>query len=416
MDPILIAPILIAGAGIGGLTLALSLHERGIPCIVCEQAAEVRPLGVGINTLPHAIRELAELGLLPALDDTGIRTHELIYVNRFGQEVWREKRGVHAGHSMPQFSIHRGQLQGVLWRAARERLPPEALRTGHRLASFTQDAAGVTATFADRAGHTVAELRGAALVAADGIHSAARRILHPDDDRMGAGGIRWQGIMMWRGAIPWPCFLDGDSMVIAGDMAEKLVLYPIGRATQGHRLTNWVVCIRTGDGSAPPPREDWSRVGSLDAILPTLRRFRLPFLDLEALVRATPEFYEYPMCDRDPLPWWTQGRVTLLGDAAHPMYPVGSNGASQAILDARLLARLLAELPPDAALAAYEADRLPKTAEIVRLNRLGGPERVVDVVSARAPDGFERLEDVISRAELAAIAQGYAATAGFAKV
>ncbi len=403
--------VLIAGAGIGGLTLALSLHERGIPCAVFEQAGEVRPLGVGINTLPHAIKELADLGLLPALDAVGIRTHELIYVNRFGQEVWREKRGLHAGHAVPQFSIHRGQLQALLWRAAMERLPPGTLRTGCRLDTFSQDETGVTATFVNRAGEVVATERSTSLVAADGIHSAVRRILHPDDP-----GIRWQGIMMWRGAIPWPAFLDGDSMVIAGDMAEKLVLYPIGRADDGMRLTNWVICIRTGDGSAPPPREDWSRVGSLDAILSSVRRFQMPMIDLEALVRATPEFYEYPMCDRDPLPLWTQGRVTLLGDAAHPMYPVGSNGASQAILDARLLARLLDEMPAPEALAAYEADRLPKTAEIVRLNRMGGPERVVDVVSALAPDGFARLEDVISREELAAIAGGYAMTAGFARV
>jgi len=403
--------VLIAGGGIGGLTLALSLHERGIPCAVFEQAGEVRPLGVGINTLPHAIKELADLGLLPALDAVGIRTHELVYLNRFGQEVWREKRGLHAGHAVPQFSIHRGQLQALLWQAAIERLPPGTLRAGRRLDAFAQDADGVTATFVDRAGQVVATEHGAALVAADGIHSAARRILHPDDP-----GIRWQGIMMWRGAIPWPAFLDGNSMVIAGDMAEKLVLYPIGRAGDGLRLTNWVICVRTGDGTAPPPREDWSRVGHLDAILPSVRRFQMPMIDLEALVRATPEFYEYPMCDRDPLPWWTQGRVTLLGDAAHPMYPVGSNGASQAILDARLLARLLDEMPALVALAAYEAERLAKTAEIVRLNRMGGPERVVDVVSALAPDGFTRLEDVISREELAKIATGYASTAGFAKV
>ena len=403
--------VLIAGAGVGGLTLALSLHERGIPCTVFEQASEVRPLGVGINTLPHAIRELADLGLLPALDAIGIRTHELIYLNRFGQEVWREKRGLHAGHPVPQFSIHRGQLQGVLWDAARERLPAGTLRTGCRLASFAQSDAGVTARFEDRAGREAASESGAALIAADGIHSAARRALHPDDP-----GIRWQGVMMWRGAIPWPAFLDGDTMVIAGDMAEKLVLYPIGRAEGGQRLTNWVICIRAGDGTAPPPREDWSRVGHLDAVLSSIRRFSLSMIDLEALVRATPEFYEYPMCDRDPLAWWTQGRVTLLGDAAHPMYPVGSNGASQAILDARLLARLLDELPVPDALAAYEAERLPKTAEIVRLNRLGGPERVVDAVSALAPNGFARLEDVISREELAAIAGGYAATAGFAPV
>ncbi len=403
--------VLIVGAGVGGLTLALSLHERGIPCTVFEQASEMRPLGVGINTLPHAIRELADLGLLPALDATGIRTHELIYLNRFGQEVWREKRGLHAGHAVPQFSIHRGQLQDVLWQAALARLPPGTLRTGCRLDAFTQTADAVTATFRDRASEIVATETGTALIAADGIHSAVRRILHPEDP-----GIRWQGIMMWRGAIPWPPFLDGDSMVIAGDMAEKLVLYPIGRAENGKRLTNWVICIRTGDGTDPPPREDWSRVGHLDAILPCVRRFKLEMIDLEALIRATPEFYEYPMCDRDPLPWWTRGRVTLLGDAAHPMYPVGSNGASQAILDARLLASLLADMPVPQALAAYEADRLPKTAEIVRLNRIGGPERVVDVVSALAPDGFARLEDVISRDELAAIAGGYAATAGFAKV
>jgi 2-polyprenyl-6-methoxyphenol hydroxylase-like FAD-dependent oxidoreductase len=333
-------------------------------------------------------------------------------MNRFGQEVWREQRGLHAGHAVPQFSIHRGQLQQVLWDAARGRLPPDALRTGHRLAGFAQDAEGVAATFVDRAGAARVTLRGDALVAADGIHSVVRRALHPDD-----GGIRWQGIMMWRGAIPWAPFLDGESMIVAGDMQEKLVLYPIARLPDGRRLTNWVVCLRTGDGAtAPPRREDWSRVGTLADVLPTVERFRLPQLDVEALVRATPEFYEYPMCDRDPLPWWTQGRVTLLGDAAHPMYPVGSNGASQAILDARLLAALLAEKPVPDALRDYAAERLPKTAEIVRLNRSGGPERVVDVVSARAPDGFARLEDVISREELAAIAGGYAATAGFAKV
>jgi 2-polyprenyl-6-methoxyphenol hydroxylase-like FAD-dependent oxidoreductase len=400
--------VLIAGGGVGGLVLAMSLAEYGIESTVFEAAAEIRPLGVGINTLPHAIRELAAMDLLPALDETGIRTHELIYVNRFGQEVWREKRGLHAGHAMPQFSIHRGNLHRVLWNAAAQRLSG-SLRPGHRLTRFEQDTDGVTATFATASGEVAA--RGDVLIAADGIHSAARAQLHPADP-----GIRWQGIMMWRGAVEFPPFLDGDSMIIAGDMQEKLVLYPIARAEGGRRLTNWVVCIRQGTGDLAPPKQDWNRLGELDDILPTVRRFSLPQLDVEALVRATPQYFEYPMCDRDPLPWWTQGRVTLLGDAAHPMYPVGSNGASQAILDARFLAPLLAAMPAPQALAAYEAERLPKTAEIVRLNRSGGPERVVDVVSARAPDGFDRLEDVISREELAAIAGGYAQTAGFAKV
>ena len=398
--------VLIAGGGVGGLALALMLHQRGIACAVLEAAPAVKPLGVGINTLPHAIRELAALDLLPALDAVAIRTRELRYLNRFGQEIWKEPRGVWAGHEVPQFSIHRGHLHQVLWQAAEARLPVGALLRNARMQSFAQDEAGVTAQLVDGR-----SLRGDVLIGADGIHSAIRAHLHPDD-----GGIRWNGIQMWRGAVEWPAFEGGDTMIIAGDMKEKLVLYPIAPgASAATRLTNWVVCAQIGDASKPPPRrEDWSRPGQLDEVLAHVARFRIPFLDVAALVRATGEFWEYPMCDRDPLPFWTERRVTLLGDAAHPMYPVGSNGASQAVLDARCLADLLATQAPEAALAAYAAERLPKTAEIVRANRKGGPERVVDEVSARAPDGFARLEDVISREELAAIAGGYAQMAGFA--
>jgi 2-polyprenyl-6-methoxyphenol hydroxylase-like FAD-dependent oxidoreductase len=398
--------VLIAGGGVGGLALALMLHQRGIACAVLEAAPAVKPLGVGINTLPHAIRELAALDLLPALDAVAIRTRELRYLNRFGQEIWKEPRGVWAGHDVPQFSIHRGHLHQVLWQVAEARLPVGALLSNARLQSFAQDEAGVTAQLVDGR-----SLRGDVLIGADGIHSAIRAHLHPDD-----GGIRWNGIQMWRGAVEWPAFEGGDTMIIAGDMKEKLVLYPIAPgASATTRLTNWVVCAQIGDASKPPPRrEDWSRPGQLDEVLAHVARFRIPFLDVAALVRATGEFWEYPMCDRDPLPFWTERRVTLLGDAAHPMYPVGSNGASQAVLDARCLADLLATQAPEAALAAYAAERLPKTAEIVRANRKGGPERVVDEVSARAPDGFARLEDVISREELAAIAGGYAQMAGFA--
>lgn len=401
------APILVAGGGVGGLTLALSLQERGIPCEVFEAAREVKQLGVGINTLPHAIRELAALGLLPALDAVAIRTRELRYLDRFGNRIWTEPRGMHAGHEVPQFSIHRGRLHGVLWQAAMQRLGPQRLHTGKRLAGYTQDARGVTVRFEDGSAR-----RGKALVGADGIHSVLRGLLHPKD-----GGIRWNGIQMWRGAVDWPAYEGGDVMIVAGDMKEKLVLYPIAPgATPGTRLTNWVVCAQIGDASKPPPRrEDWSRPGRLEEVLPHVQRFRVPWLDVEALVRATPEFWEYPMCDRDPLPWWTQGRVTLLGDAAHPMYPVGSNGASQAVLDARLLARLFAEMNVPRALKAYEAERLPATRDIVLSNRRGGPERVVDVVSERAPEGFRRIEDVIAQDELAAIAKGYAQMAGFAR-
>jgi len=395
------------GGGIGGLTLALSLHERGIPCLVLEAAKEVRQLGVGINTLSNAIRELAALGLLPSLDAIAIRTRELRYLNRFGSRIWTEARGLHAGHDTPQLSIHRGRMHGVLWQAAMDRMGPEVIRAGMRLVGFAQSGQSVTANFADGS-----SIRGSALIGADGIHSMLRTTMHPDD-----GGIRWNGIQMWRGAMDWPAYEGGDVMIVAGDMKEKLVLYPIGAgSTPGTRLTNWVVCAQIGDPEKPPPRrEDWSRPGALEDVLPHVQRFRVRGLDVEAMIRATPEFFEYPMCDRDPLPFWTQGRVTLLGDAAHAMYPTGSNGASQAIMDARLLARLLAQQPVEDALAAYEAERLPATRDIALSNRRGGPERVVDVVSELAPDGFERLEDVIATEELAAIARGYAQMAGFAR-
>ena len=403
--------VIIVGGGIGGLALALMLHARGIAATVYEQSGEIREVGVGINTLPHAIRELADLGLLPALDAVAIRTRELVYMNRFGQTVWREPRGLHAGAPVPQFSIHRGRLQGVIREAVVARLGEGALRTGRRLQGFVQDEAGVTAHFADsRRGGTGETARGDILIAADGIHSTVRGHFFPDQ-----GAPRWNGVQMWRGACDWPLFLDGESMIIAGGMAGKLVLYPIAPGTTpATRLTNWVVNIRTGDPAKPPPKEAWSKPGRLEDVLPFARRFTVPGVDILALIQATPGFWDYPMCDRDPLPRWTHGRVTLLGDAAHPMYPVGSNGASQAILDARCLADLLVAADhPRHALAAYEAVRLPATAEIVAMNRVGGPERVIDAIEALAPNGFDDVERVLSYAKREAIVTAYAGKAGF---
>jgi 5-methylphenazine-1-carboxylate 1-monooxygenase len=405
---------LIIGGGIGGFATALSLHAAGIECEVFEQSHSIRELGVGINMLPHAIKELAELGLLDALDRVGIRTYELIYTNRFGQEIWRELRGCDAGYDYPQFSIHRGQLQGVLLEAARARMGSDKIHTDHQLRHFSQDDHGVTATFVRRdSAEQIATARGDVLIAADGIHSTARDIFYP-----GEGAPAWNGIMLWRGVVEWPAFLTGWSMIIAGGMRAKLVLYPISNqtSTPGTKLLNWAVVAKLGDGSAPPPRrEDWSRIGQLDELLPHVKGvFQLPNIDPVEVVRATPAFYEYPMCDRDPLPKWSFGRVTLLGDAAHPMYPVGSNGASQAILDARCLAPLLAETNDVAtALQRYEAARLPVTARIVQDNRSGGPERVIDVVEKLAPDGFSSIDDVVNRAELEAIVKGYQKMAGF---
>lgn len=404
--------VIIIGGGIGGLATALMLHARGIDCEIYEQSDAVRELGVGINTLPHAIRELAELGLLDRLDAVAVRTYELFYTNRFGQEIWREPRGTDAGYEYPQFSVHRGRLQAVIYDAVRSRLGESRIHTGHRLGAFTQDDAGVTAYFFDRNGSHRATARGDVLVGADGIHSAVREALYPNE-----GPARWNGSMLWRGAIDWPQFLTGRSMVIAGGMAAKLVIYPIAEGSRpNHRLTNWAVLVKIAEPGVPPRKEDWSRLGRLEELMPHVQRFRIPYVDAKALIEASTEFWEYPLCDRDPLPRWSHGRVTLLGDAAHPMYPVGSNGASQAILDARCFAdRLVGAEHPWHALWTYEQERLPMTAQVVRMNRKGGPEGVIDAVEERAPDGFSNVDDVLPFEQRKAIVRGYASTAGFAR-
>ena len=285
---------IVIGGGIGGLTTALMLHALGIDCEVYEQSETIRELGVGINTLPHAIKELAELGLLERLDAVAIRTFELIYTNRFGQEVWREPRGTDAGYEYPQFSIHRGRLQGVIHNAVRSRLGESRIHTGHRLGGFTQDEAGVTAYFFDRNGSHRSTARGDVLIGADGIHSAVREALYPNE-----GSARWNGSMLWRGAIDWPQFLTGRSMVIAGGMAAKLVIYPIGEGTHGNRpLTNWAVLVKIAEAGVPPRKEDWSRPGRFEELMPHVQRFRIPYVDAKALIEATPEFWEYPMCDQ----------------------------------------------------------------------------------------------------------------------
>ena len=406
--------VLIVGGGIGGLATALSLHEVGIACTVFEQVRELRELGVGINTLPHAIKELAALGLLPALDRTGIRTRELIYANRFGQVVWRELRGKDAGFDTPQFSIHRGKLHGMLLAAVSERLGVGAVRTGCRLVSFAERDDRVVARFEQRNGGNAFEAEGDVLVGADGIHSTVRAAFYPHEGRP-----VWNGMMLWRGAADWPVHVDGRTMVIAGGMGQKFVFYPIHAdpAAPERRLTNWAVMARIDDGaSVPPRREDWNRAGRWDEVEPFVRdRFRLDFVDPLALISASGTIYEYPMCDRDPLPRWSFGRATLLGDAAHPIYPVGSNGASQAVLDARALVRHLLGADAVAALSGYDAERRPMTTEIVLNNRKGGPERVIDVLEQRAPGGFADVDAVASYAEREAIVRGYASMAGFAR-
>lgn len=397
----------IVGAGIGGLVTALVLHEAGIECAVYEQSEEIRELGVGVNILPVGAGVLAELGLLDRLEEVAVTTTELRYAHRLGHEIMRRPCGRRAGHPVPQLSVHRGRLQVELYAAVRDRLGPDAVRTGHRLGGLTQDADGVTAAFVDRAGRPLGDRTADLLVGADGIHSTVRSTLFPDQPPM-----RWSGMLLWRGAVEWPAFLDGSTVLIAGGSDAKLVLYPIAPgSTADTRLTNWAVCITRGaPGDPAPVRADWARPGVLSELTEQLEQFHTPHLDLRALVAATPEFFEYPMCDRDPLPHWTEGRITLLGDAAHPMFPMGSNGAGQAIADAHALGRHLREhADVGAALTAYQDERLPITRAIVLSNREGGPERVIDEVERRAPDGFTRLEDVIDPAELEEIVRSYSA-------
>jgi 2-polyprenyl-6-methoxyphenol hydroxylase-like FAD-dependent oxidoreductase len=402
--------VVIVGAGIGGLVTALRLHHEGLDCEIYEQSEQIRELGVGINVLPNAVKDLAVLGLLDQLDEVGIRTHELLYTHGLGHEILRRPCGIQAGFSYPQLSLHRGQLQGVLLQAVRERLGPGTVRTGHRLVGFEQDARGVRADFAGRRGEALDPAHGDVLVAADGIHSTARSLMFPAE-----GPPRWNGVMMWRGAASWPRFGTGHSMIIAGGTAAKLVVYPIGQGRDPDtRLTNWAVCIRTGQpGDPPPQRQDWSRRADQAELELHVGRFRTPLLDHAGLINATQECFEFPMCDRDPLPYWTHGRVTLLGDAAHPMYPMGSNGAGQAILDATSLAGHLARnAGPADGLQAYQHERRPSANEVVARNRNGGPESVIDEVERRAPGGFSRLDDVIDPAALEATVSSYAHASG----
>ncbi|WP_137125215.1 flavin-dependent oxidoreductase [Roseomonas sp. HF4] len=395
--------VLIAGGGIGGLTLALSLHQAGIDCAVFEQAPEIRPLGVGINVLPHAMRELTELGLQERVAAAGIVTQELAYANRFGQMIWSEPRGRHAGYAWPQVSIHRGRLHMVLLEAARERLGDARIHLGAQLEGFDQDDRGVTARFANRA-----TARGDVLVAADGIHSMARGHFYPDE-----GPPLWDGAILWRATSIADPFLTGATMVGAGNRDVKFVVYPIADLPDGRKLTNWIAEIRV-DPNQAWKREDWNRPGRIEDFIGTFDSWRFDWLDIPALIRSAEAVYEFPMVDRNPLPRWTHGRVTLLGDAAHPLYPIGSNGASQGILDARTLALKLATVAdPAAALEAYEAVRRPATAALLEATRGDGPDVVLDMAEARAPEGFTDIEAIFPMAERAEVAAHYKRLAGF---
>ena len=402
--------VAIVGAGIGGLSAALFLHQRGHRVRVYESVAELRELGVGINLLPHAVRELEKLGLAGRVADRGVLTKELLYFNKLGQRIWQEPRGIDAGYKWPQVSIHRGQLQRILLDAVYERVGADSVVTGHRLVGVSPDDSGVTATFsATVPSPATVEVRADLAIAADGIHSAARRQFYPDE-----GIPVYSGSMHWRGTTMMKPFLSGRSMFMAGHSAVKFVAYPITRPdANGLVQVNWIAEARRPQ---PLNREDWNRPGHLGDFLPLFESWQFDWLDVAGMIRGHQQIFEYPMCDRDPIPRWTFGHCTLLGDAAHPMYPIGSNGASQAIRDASALADAFARHPhPDAALAAYERVRREATTAIVLSNRRMGPEIVMQMAEDRAPGGFVTIDDVIPRQELEAVADGYKKVAGFSR-
>lgn len=404
--------MIVAGAGIGGLAAALSLHAAGIGAVVIDAAASLRPLGVGINLMPHAVRELTELGLGAELAAAGIPTAEMVHFDRHGHRIWGFASGLNIGYRWPQYSIHRGELQMILLAAVRGRLGPDAVRTGTAFASFAETPSAVEVRVRDRASGALSVLRGDALVGADGLYSGVRAQLHP-----GEPPPRWGGVMMWRGVTEGAPFLTGRTVAIAGtNAALKFVAYPISRPAErrGRAMINWVAEARQPPASADRAsrgRADWNRAGRAADVLPWFADWTFGWLDVPALIRGSPQILEYPMVDRDPLASWGAGRVTLLGDAAHPMYPVGANGGSQAVLDARVLAWSLARAgDPAAGLAAYETGRRETVNAIVLACRDMPADRLLETVSRRAPDGFGRIEDVLSAAELAAFDDAYRAT------
>ncbi len=399
--------VIVAGAGIGGLAAALSLHAAGIDAIVIDSAASLRPLGVGINLMPHAVRELTELGLGGELEATGIPTAEMAHFDRHGNRIWGFASGRNIGYRWPQYSIHRGELQMILLAAVRARLGPDAVRTGTAFTGFSESPSQVAVQVLDRFSGVTSVLRGDVLVGADGLYSRVRAQLHP-----GEPPPRWGGIMMWRGVVEGAPFLTGRTVAVAGaNAALKFVAYPISRQAErrGRALLNWVAEVLLP--ASAEDTADWNRTGRVEDVLPWFADWKFGWLDVPALITGAPQILEYPMVDRDPLPFWGTGRVTLLGDAAHPMYPIGANGGSQAVVDARVLAWSLARAAtPAEGLAAYQAARLATVNAIVLACRDMPADRLLQTVSTRAPDGFDRIEDVLSAAELAAFDQAYRAT------
>jgi 2-polyprenyl-6-methoxyphenol hydroxylase-like FAD-dependent oxidoreductase len=401
--------IAVIGGGIAGLGFALSLKRQGISCDVYETVPEVKELGVGITLLPHAMRELAALGVQDKLEAVAIENLESVFFNRYGQFIYREPRGRHAGYALPELGIHRGKLHRILFEEALQKLGPQHIHTNHRCVSVDQDDSGATLHFTDTSTGAAREPgRADIVVACDGVHSVIRRQFYPDEK------MAFAGINTWRGVTRHKPILTGKSYMRVGSIETgKMVIYPIVDDVdgQGNQLINWMAEIQREADTL----NDWNRPGQAADFAGIYKDWRFPWLDVPALIANAEQILEYPMVDKDPVPQWTFGRVTFMGDAAHPMYPRGSNGSAQALIDARTLAEQLSQNPdPLAALKAYEQLRLEPTATVVRTNRSVPPDFInikVDALSGGKP--FDNIDDLISPAELREISENYKKIAGF---
>ncbi len=399
----------VIGGGIVGLTTALMLHRSNIDVRVFEEAPKIKELGVGLNLLPHSVQHLVDLGLQSKLDANAVRTGELRFFCQDGKSIWQEPRGIDAGYKVPQYSIHRGRLQALLKEEVIKRLGRQALITDRRLVSFEDCGNEVRASFKAADGSAVDET-GDFLIAADGLNSAARAQLYPDQ-----GDPNFAGLMLWRGATMSDPFLSARTMIMAGHSDQKVVVYPISDPDEsGTQLINWVAEFRVPGDTIR--QDDWSNVGNLDEFAGRFADWKFDWLDLQALFENAEQIYKFPMVDRDPIEQWSFGRVTLAGDAAHAMYPNGSNGASQGILDAVSLEKQMnAHKDIEAAFVAYEQERRPPTTQLIHDNRQTGPERVLQLIKDRCDGSCGTEHACVPHAELEEIASAYKKLAGFDK-
>ena len=398
--------ILIAGAGIAGLTLGLTLQQIGVPFRIYEAAARIKPMGVGINLQPNAVRELMDLGLADELDATGVKTRQIGFYSKLGKTIWEEPRGQWAGYAWPQYSVHRGALQMMLFDTLIDRAGPDCVVTGARAIGFETgpDAAVLLLENGEK-------INGDLIVAADGIHSALRAQMYPNE-----GAPIWNGRVLWRATTQSDAYFGGAAMVMIGHNDLRVVAYPITDPDPETNIAtiNWIAEKKFALND-DWKKEDWNRAADIADFLPDFEGWTFDWIDVPALIKGADVVFEYPMVDRDPLEKWTFGRVTLMGDAAHPTYPVGSDGASQAIVDARIIgARLLDHGVTPKALEAFEAEVRPITTGVGHANRSsGGPDGVLQQVEDLCCGDFDDIDAVIPHAALAAHAAKYKTLAGF---